>query len=200
MLFSLLFGSVATFVHAQSFSPCVFSSSPPCSFSPRSCLYFRGLSGRVLVATLACSFWSHPSPPPLWLQLCSTQLSTKWPRTLHFALIILCLVISPSPIILEAPRRPVLSHQFLSHADAYWGPDGLSDGLVMRISVSFSLGAFGYFEVTHDITRYSKAKVFEHIGKRTPIAVRFSTVGKLVCLHYWCCLTQPCILSGAFIT
>lgn len=59
--------------------------------------------------------------------------------------------------------------------------------LMMRISVSFSLGAFGYFEVTHDITRYSKAKVFEHIGKRTPIAVRFSTVGKSVCLRDWHC-------------
>lgn len=39
-------------------------------------------------------------------------------------------------------------------------------------------GAFGYFEVTHDITRFSKAKVFEHVGKTTPVAVRFSTVGK----------------------
>ena len=38
-------------------------------------------------------------------------------------------------------------------------------------------GAFGYFEVTHDITKYSKAKVFSQIGKRTPIVVRFSTVG-----------------------
>uniref|UniRef100_A0A8C8LXY2 Catalase n=1 Tax=Oncorhynchus tshawytscha TaxID=74940 RepID=A0A8C8LXY2_ONCTS len=37
-------------------------------------------------------------------------------------------------------------------------------------------GAFGYFEVTHDISRYCKAKVFEHVGKTTPIAVRFSTV------------------------
>lgn len=41
----------------------------------------------------------------------------------------------------------------------------------------FISGAFGYFEVTHDITKYSKAKVFSSIGKRTPIAVRFSTVG-----------------------
>lgn len=41
----------------------------------------------------------------------------------------------------------------------------------------FVSGAFGYFEVTHDITKYSKAKVFSSIGKRTPIAVRFSTVG-----------------------
>ena len=39
-------------------------------------------------------------------------------------------------------------------------------------------GAFGYFEVTHDITKYCKAKVFEQIGKKTPLAVRFSTVGE----------------------
>uniref|UniRef100_A0A4W2EHB0 Catalase n=1 Tax=Bos indicus x Bos taurus TaxID=30522 RepID=A0A4W2EHB0_BOBOX len=45
-----------------------------------------------------------------------------------------------------------------------------------RVVHAKGAGAFGYFEVTHDITRYSKAKVFEHIGKRTPIAVRFSTV------------------------
>jgi catalase len=31
--------------------------------------------------------------------------------------------------------------------------------------------------VTHDITKYSKASVFSEIGKRTPIAIRFSTVG-----------------------
>lgn len=45
-------------------------------------------------------------------------------------------------------------------------------------------GAFGYFEVTHDITRYCKAKVFEYVGKTSPIAVRFSTVGKKN--HYRC--------------
>lgn len=35
--------------------------------------------------------------------------------------------------------------------------------------------AFGYFETTEDITEYTTSKVFE-IGKRTPIAVRFSRV------------------------
>lgn len=45
-----------------------------------------------------------------------------------------------------------------------------------RVVHAKGAGAFGYFEVTHDITKYSKAKVFEHIGKRTPLAVRFSTV------------------------
>lgn len=40
-------------------------------------------------------------------------------------------------------------------------------------------GAFGYFEVTSDeITKYCKAKLFSQVGKRTPLAVRFSTVGE----------------------
>lgn len=54
------------------------------------------------------------------------------------------------------------------------------------INFNFCLfaGAFGYFEVTHDITRYCKAKVFEHVGKTTPIAVRFSTVGTFLYGYY----------------
>jgi catalase len=46
-----------------------------------------------------------------------------------------------------------------------------------RIVHAKGAGAFGYFEVTHDITRYCKAKIFEHIGKKTPMNIRFSTVG-----------------------
>lgn len=37
-------------------------------------------------------------------------------------------------------------------------------------------GAFGKFTVTHDITRYSKAKLFSEVGKETPLFIRFSTV------------------------
>ena len=37
-------------------------------------------------------------------------------------------------------------------------------------------GAFGTFVVTHDITRYTKAKIFAEIGKKTDMFVRFSTV------------------------
>lgn len=37
-------------------------------------------------------------------------------------------------------------------------------------------GAYGTFTVTHDITRYTKAKVFSKIGKKTEVFVRFSTV------------------------
>lgn len=46
-----------------------------------------------------------------------------------------------------------------------------------RVVHAKGAGAFGYFEVTHDITKYCKAKIFESIGKQTPLAVRFSTVG-----------------------
>ncbi|XP_055537293.1 catalase isoform X1 [Wyeomyia smithii] len=46
-----------------------------------------------------------------------------------------------------------------------------------RVVHAKGAGAFGYFEVTHDITKYCAAKVFEKVGKKTPLAVRFSTVG-----------------------
>lgn len=45
-----------------------------------------------------------------------------------------------------------------------------------RVVHAKGAGAFGYFEVTHDITKYSAAKLFSSIGKRTPISIRFSTV------------------------
>ena len=37
-------------------------------------------------------------------------------------------------------------------------------------------GAFGAFTVTHDITAYTKAKIFSTVGKKTDLFVRFSTV------------------------
>ncbi|MDB5789275.1 catalase [Caballeronia mineralivorans] len=37
-------------------------------------------------------------------------------------------------------------------------------------------GAHGTFTVTHDITRYTRAKIFAGIGKQTPMFTRFSTV------------------------
>lgn len=72
------------------------------------------------------------------------------------------------------PNGPILLQDFnyldeISHFDRERIPE--------RVVHAKGAGAFGYFEVTHDITRYSKAAVFSHVGKRTPIAVRFSTVG-----------------------
>src|ERR1700725_5875 len=37
-------------------------------------------------------------------------------------------------------------------------------------------GAYGTFTVTKDISRYTKAKVFAEVGKKTDMFVRFSTV------------------------
>ncbi|MBZ7921484.1 catalase [Ensifer adhaerens] len=37
-------------------------------------------------------------------------------------------------------------------------------------------GAYGTFTVTHDITRYTKAKLFSEVGKKTDMFARFSTV------------------------
>ena len=50
--------------------------------------------------------------------------------------------------------------------------------LSQQCTISHFLGAFGYFEVTHDIMKYCKADVFSEIGKKTRVCVRFSTVGK----------------------
>src|SRR5260221_11029739 len=38
-------------------------------------------------------------------------------------------------------------------------------------------GAYGTFTVTHDISKYTRAKVFNTIGKETKTFLRFSTVG-----------------------
>lgn len=46
-----------------------------------------------------------------------------------------------------------------------------------RVVHAKGAGAGGYFEVTADVTQYTKAKFFSEIGKRTEVFVRFSTVG-----------------------
>jgi len=47
-----------------------------------------------------------------------------------------------------------------------------------RVVHAKGAGAFGYFEVTKpDIQKYSKAAVFNKVGKRSPLAARFSSVG-----------------------
>ncbi|MGL4738359.1 MAG: catalase [Cellulosilyticaceae bacterium] len=38
-------------------------------------------------------------------------------------------------------------------------------------------GAYGYFETLNDMSRYTKAKLFNGVGTKTPMVARFSTVG-----------------------
>lgn len=47
-----------------------------------------------------------------------------------------------------------------------------------RVVHAKGAGAYGHFEVTSSvITKYTKAKMFEKVGKKTPCFLRFSTVG-----------------------
>lgn len=72
------------------------------------------------------------------------------------------------------PRGPVLIQDFVYLDEmSHFGRERIPE----RVVHAKGAGAFGYFEVTNDISKYCKAKVFSEIGKRTPIAVRCSTVG-----------------------
>ncbi|MBW2342148.1 MAG: catalase [Deltaproteobacteria bacterium] len=46
-----------------------------------------------------------------------------------------------------------------------------------RVVHAKGAGAYGYFEVTNDVTQYTKAKFLSETGKRTELFIRFSTVG-----------------------
>ncbi|XP_048006728.1 peroxisomal catalase 1-like [Leguminivora glycinivorella] len=49
-----------------------------------------------------------------------------------------------------------------------------NERIPQRVVHARGTGAFGYFEVTNDVSKYTKADVFNGIGKRTPAFVRFS--------------------------
>merc|ERR1711936_552893 len=72
------------------------------------------------------------------------------------------------------PRGPLLL-QDITYIDeiAHFDRERIPE----RVVHAKGAGAFGYFEVTHDITDICKAAVFSELGKQTPIAVRYSTVG-----------------------
>ena len=72
------------------------------------------------------------------------------------------------------PKGPVLiqDHHLiekLAHFDRERIPE--------RVVHAKGAAAHGYFEVTHDISKYSSAKFLSKVGKRTPVFLRFSTVG-----------------------
>lgn len=76
-------------------------------------------------------------------------------------------------VLTAGERGPLLLQDFtyldeIAHFDHERAPE--------RVVHAKGAGAFGYFEVIHDISKYTKAAVFEKVGKKTPIAVRFSTV------------------------
>ncbi|XP_065192045.1 catalase-like [Sycon ciliatum] len=85
-----------------------------------------------------------------------------------------CPVDSKTSTMTVGPRGPVLLQDQVFLDDmAHFDRERIPE----RVVHAKGAGAFGYFEVTDDITKYCKAKIFEQVGKRTPMAVRFSTVG-----------------------
>ncbi|PQO88983.1 catalase [Massilia phosphatilytica] len=76
--------------------------------------------------------------------------------------------------ITAGPRGPVLLQDFhliekLQHFNRERIPE--------RVVHAKGSGAYGTFTVTHDVSKYTKAKLFSAIGKQTETFLRFSTVG-----------------------
>lgn len=72
------------------------------------------------------------------------------------------------------PRGPLLLDDFhLIEKLAHFNRENIPE---RRVHAKGS-GAYGTFTVTRDITSYTSAKLFEHVGKQTETFLRFSTVG-----------------------
>jgi len=72
------------------------------------------------------------------------------------------------------PRGPVVLEDFhLLEKLAHFNRERIPE----RVVHAKGSGAFGEFVVTKDISKLTKAKLFSSIGKKTPIFLRFSTVG-----------------------
>ena len=98
---------------------------------------------------------------------------------------------------MEEKQQPYLTNSFgvpipdnqHSLAAGHSGPTLLEDVHLIEKLAHFSreripervvhakgAGAYGYFEVTHDVTQWTKAAFLNKVEKRTPIFLRFSTV------------------------
>lgn len=82
-------------------------------------------------------------------------------------------VVDNQNVLTAGPRGPMLLQdawflEKLAHFDREVIPE-------RRMHAKGS-GAYGTFTVTHDITQYTKAKIFSEIGKKTELFLRFSTV------------------------
>jgi catalase len=72
------------------------------------------------------------------------------------------------------PRGPILLQDFILHEKmAHFNRERIPE----RVVHAKGTGAYGTFTVTHDITAFTKAKIFDTIGKKTKMFARFSTVG-----------------------
>jgi catalase len=71
-------------------------------------------------------------------------------------------------------RGPLLLQDFILHEKmAHFNRERIPE----RVVHAKGSGAYGTFTVTHDISKYTRAKVFSKVGKQTRTFLRFSTVG-----------------------
>jgi len=71
-------------------------------------------------------------------------------------------------------RGPLLLQDFILHEKmAHFNRERIPE----RVVHAKGSAAFGTFTVTHDISKYTKAKIFSEVGKKTEMLLRFSTVG-----------------------
>ncbi|MDR6300589.1 catalase [Mesonia maritima] len=71
-------------------------------------------------------------------------------------------------------RGPLLLEDYVLHESmAHFNRERIPE----RVVHAKGSGAFGTFTVTNDITKYTKAKMFSEVGKKTDMLARFSTVG-----------------------
>lgn len=71
-------------------------------------------------------------------------------------------------------RGPLLLQDYILHEKmAHFNRERIPE----RVVHAKGSGAYGTFTVTHDISKYTRAKLFNEIGKETRVFLRFSTVG-----------------------
>ena len=71
-------------------------------------------------------------------------------------------------------RGPVLLQDYILHEKmAHFNRERIPE----RVVHAKGTGVFGKFTVTNDISEFTRAKIFDRLGKETKLFVRFSTVG-----------------------
>ncbi len=73
----------------------------------------------------------------------------------------------------QNPHLTLLSDTHLVEKLAHFDRERIPE----RVVHAKGAGAYGYFEVTHDVSKYTRAAFLSKVGKKTDVFVRFSTVG-----------------------
>jgi len=73
----------------------------------------------------------------------------------------------------EGSSYTLMQDTYLTEKLAHFGRERIPE----RVVHAKGAGAHGYFEVTNDLSKYTRAKFLREVGKKTEVFLRFSTVG-----------------------